>query len=310
MSQPFRGGEERAVTQAEQRIEEARRGILAELDAVGAVDTRKWLSAYPEVANDLLDFIIWLERDDATAPATWADEGGVAGAAFRRAFEQVKAAQAEDLRRLSLELHEIRSREQAAPNRKAPLQFQRASVFAWTVANLGQRRERVSRLAVQKSVYMLEHALGLHLFEEHQRKRLGPYDSTARYKDAEPIARKKLWVDQQGAALLPGTKAAEADRYAGRYLRAVELARQLVEILAGLTDDELECLATVQAVVSELRKQGVEVGVPAVKQRIAEIPEWAAKLRRRNFRDRDITLALQRLSMLGLDQQGSSGSKA
>lgn len=302
MSPPIRDGGGRAAAR-DQRIEEARRGILAELDAVGAVDTRKWLRAYPEIAKDLLNFVIWLEPDEGPAPATWTDEGGVAGTAFRSAFEEVRAAQLADLRRLSLELHEIRSREQAPPNRKAPLQFQRASVFAWTVANLQQRRERVSRLAAQKSVYILEHALGLHLFEEHQRKRLGPYDSTARYKDAEPIARQKLWIEEQGATLLPGTKAAEADRYAERYLRAVELARQLVEILAALTDDELETLATVQAVVAELRKQSNEVGVPAVKQRVAEIPEWAAKLRRRNFHDHDIEIAIQRLSMLGLDQR-------
>lgn len=302
MSLPFPGGEERAVTHAEQRIEEARRGILAELDAVGAVDTRRWLKEYPEVAKDLLDFIIWLEPEDEPAPATWTDEGGVAEAAFRRALGEVKAAQAEDLRRLSLELHEIRSREQAAPNKNAPLQFKRASVFAWTVANLKQRRDRVSRLAAQKSVYMLEQALGLHLFEEHQRKRLGPYDSTARYKDAEPIARKKMWIEEQGAALLPGTKAAEADRYAERYLRAVHLARQLVEILASLTDDELETLATVQAVVAELRKEGIEADVDAVKRRIAEIPEWAGKLSRRNFRNSDIARALQRITALGLEQ--------
>jgi hypothetical protein len=304
MSPPFPSGEERAVTRGDQRIEEARRGILTELDAVGAVDTRKWLRAYPEVAKDLLDFIIWLEPDEGTTPATWTDEAGVAATAFHAACEKVKAAQLADLRRLSLELHEIRSREQAPPNRKAPLQFQRASVFAWTVANLQKRRERVSRLAAQKSVYMLEHALGLHLFEEHQRKRLGPYDSTARYKDAEPIARQKMWIEEQGATLLPGTKAAEADRYAERYLRAVELARQLVEVLAALTDDELEALATVQAVVAELREEGIEAGVAAAKRRIAEIPEWAGKLSRRNFHERDIALALQRLSMLGLDQQG------
>jgi hypothetical protein len=302
MSPPFPSGEERAVTHAEQRIEEARRGILAELDAVGAVDTRKWLKEYPEVAKDLLDFIIWLEPEDEPPPATWTDEGGVAEAAFRRALGEVKAAQVEDLRRLSLELHEIRSREQAAPNRKAPLQFQRASVFAWTVANLQAQRARVSRLAAQKSVYMLEHALGLHLFEEHQRKRLGPYDSTARYKDAEPIARQKMWIDGQGSTLLPGTKAAEADRYAERYLRAVELAREVVEILAALSDDELETLATVQAVVTELGKEGTTADVDAVKQRIAEIPEWADKLARRNFNDGDIDRALRRVTALGLGQ--------
>lgn len=298
-------GEGRAVTRADQRIQEARRAILAELDAVGAVDTRKWLRAYPEVAKDLLAFIMWLEPDEGTTPPTWTDEAGVAESAYRRAFERVKAAQLADIQRLSLELHQIRSREQVATNRRAPLQFQRASVFAWTVAKLKQRRERVSRLAAQKSIYMLEHALDLHLFEEHQRKRLGPYDSTARYKDAEPIARRKMWIEEEGTALMPGTKAAEADRYAERYLRAVELARELVEILASLTDDELETLATVQAVVTELRKEGLEAGVAAVKRRIAEIHEWAGKLSRRNFRDRDLTLALQRIALLGLDQPGT-----
>lgn len=301
MSPPFPDGAERAATR-EQRIEEARRGILAELNAIGAVDTRKWLRAYPEVAKDLLEFIIWLEPDEAITPPTWTDEAGVAAAAFRAACDRVKAAQLEDLRRLSLELQEIRLRGQVDSDRKAPPQFQRASVFAWTVTTLKQRRERVSRLAAQKSVYMLEKALGLHLFEEHQRKRLGPYDSTARYKDAEPIARKKMWIQEEGTALLPGNKAAEANRYAERYLRAVELAKQLVEILASLTDDELETLATVQEVVAELSKEGRKADAEAVKQRIAEIPEWAGKLVRRNFHDRDIARALHQVTALGLGQ--------
>lgn len=301
MSLPFPDGEAMAGTRGP-RIEEARRGILAELDASGSVDTGKWLKDYPEIATDLLDFIIWLEPDDAETPAAWTDEAGVAAAALRAASEGVRTAQLEDLQRLSLELHKIRSREQPAPDRKAPLQFQRASVFAWTVRTLQQRRQRVSRLAAQKSVYVLEHALGLHLFEEHQRKRLGPYDSTARYKDAEPIAQKKSWIEARGTALLPGTKAAEADRYAERYLGAVEIAKELVEVLASLTDDELETLTTVQAVLMELKKESIDAGVVTVKQRIADIPEWAGKLSRRNFQDRDIARALQRLSALGLDE--------
>jgi hypothetical protein len=111
-----------------------------------------------------------------------------------------------------------------------------------------------------------------------------------------------MWIGGQGSTLLPGTKAAEADRYAERYLRAVELARAVVEILAALSDDELETLATVQAIVAELGKEGTTADVNAVKQRIAEIPEWAGKLARRNFNDGDIAHALRRVTALGLGQ--------
>ncbi|HEX8674878.1 MAG TPA: hypothetical protein VF710_23465 [Longimicrobium sp.] len=292
------------MTHAEERIGEARRGILAEFESSGDVDTRKWLALYPDVAMDVLDFIVWIEAEEVPRGATWVDDGGVAEAAFRAAFDQVKSAQLADLHQLSSQLHEIRSLAQAPASRRAPLQFQRAAVYAWTVAHLHDRRRRVSRLAAQKSVYVLEHALDLHLFEEHQRMRLGPYDSTARYKDAEPIARQKLWVEAEGSALRPGEKVAEADRYAERYLRSREAAVRLLEVLALLTDDELETFATVQAVVAEMRKESVEVGVRSVKERIADIPEWAGKLTRRNFNDRDVAVALQRLTVLGLDQPG------
>ena len=89
--------------------------------------------------------------------------------------------------------------------------------------------------------------MSLGLFGEHQPKRLGPYDHTARYKDAKPMASTQQWLRISGSVLKPGKSAEKVHAYAPRYQCEESLARQLLDILAPLSEQELETWTTVDA---------------------------------------------------------------
>lgn len=151
------------------------------------------------------------------------------------------------------------------------------------VASLQEKRPRVTRLAVQKISYLLEQALSLGIFVEHDRKPLGPYDSNARYKDAEPIARKKGWLAVIGTTLRATGDLGPVNRFLPAYVRAKEVAARLVEYLSRLSDDQLETLATAHWISRELEAAKKTVTIAAVVRVLEEIPEWRGKLARPNF---------------------------
>ena len=108
------------------------------------------------------------------------------------------------------------------------------------------------RALKQKATYLLECAMSLGVFREHGRKTLGPYDSAARYKDAEPIACKKGWLEVEGSTLRVPAGTDDWRRFAGRYLRSESLAKRFVDYLARFSDAELETMATVHSSVMDI----------------------------------------------------------
>ena len=287
------------------RLALAKQDILAEFETHGAVATRAWLARYPDLAVELLDFIIWL---DGMAPGHesvdehWVDDQGRAEAALRAACDDAAGKPRNAVGRLADDLVVARTSRHRHPQGSASRAFKRAAVLSWTVERLHARRgSRVTRLATQKAVYLLERCLDLQLFDEHQKMQLGPYDPKARYKDAEPIAHKKQWLRSQGASLAPGPMVQEAAGYATRYLGFEEVAGRLVDLLGGLTDPELETLATIDAAALDLRRRGQDVTEDSIRGFLAEVPEWRGKLERGNFSEVCITQALQRVSRLRLD---------
>ena len=158
----------------------------------------------------------------------------------------------------------------------------------------------MTRLATQKTIYFLEAGLDLGLFGGFQAMPLGPYDSRARYKDAEPIAVKKNWIVPEGTVLSTGDSITEASPYAGRYLRSETLASKLVDRLASLSDVELETWATVHAVANRIPHQQLEMVVEDIRRELAADIAWAGKLRKSNFSDTKIHQTLKHLKCLGL----------
>jgi hypothetical protein len=294
-------------------IEQIKIALLSEYDHVGAVDLGAWVVRYPEHRDEIIDFWLWVkgtprvtEMEIGPFPATDTD---VAEKALRDACLAVNLGRqwleapldpgVGALRDMAFALESIRVKPRAKGG-KAPVQFRKAVVWTWVVSLFQSQRSRVSRLAVQKATYLLDRAMNLGVFTEHEPKPLGPYDHKARYKDAEPIAVKKAWLKVRGTTLRAGDDLSEVRRFVGRYVRSQELAEKLVNYLARLSDDELETLATVHWSARELIEAGHAVSVEGVRQALARTTEWRTKLGRPNFSVERVGTALQQLGDLRL----------
>ncbi len=209
----------------------------------GTVDIDQWIQKFPEHRNELLDFWLWARpraEIDRAGPTDMSPRSiaSIRDESLHRACIAVSLG-SEWLRPLAVEV-EIDKIAQGVrqlkkqPAAKVPLNrrpFRRAVVYAWVIEQLAEVRTRVSRLATQKTTYLLESFLVLELFDTHKQKPLGPYDHVARYTDAEPIAEKKGWIEVVGSTMYVGAKASEFRQYASRYLRSTKLASTLTRWL-------------------------------------------------------------------------------
>jgi hypothetical protein len=149
--------------------------------------------------------------------------------------------------------------------------------------------------------YLLEHAMALGIFTEHDRKPFGPYDYKSRYRDAEPIAKKKGWLKVGGSTLRAVDDVSAIEGYAKSYLRSEDTASQFIERLVHFSDNELEVLATVHWTASELMSASQSVSPESVAAALAKSTDWSPKLERRYFTVARINEAidfLQRLRLL------------
>jgi hypothetical protein len=285
-------------------LEEAKVHLADEYDRTGAVVLDAWLDHLPEAAAELLAFAFALEgsprRADWSGSGGWVDEGAVAERALAEACGRVEEPGALAERRLGEEMAAIRAHPPAPQTGRARPPFKRAAINAWVVDRLRGSQPSTSRIAAQKTTYLLERSLGLGLFTEHQRMPFGPYDPTAKYKDAEPIGTKQGWITSSGYNLLAGPKIEAVYRFAPNYLRSADLAERLVRLLAERSPWELETWATVEAAASDLAATGQLIDAHSVRAALARIPAWEAKLSRQNFSLKAIQDALEHLARLGL----------
>jgi hypothetical protein len=293
-------------------VERIKLEMLAEYDRAGTVDVAEFVNRYPMYREAVVDFWLWAKgtpREGDGDPRPFdASDGDIAEGAIRdmclsvnlgAAWLQEPVDPAPEEESLARELGILRRRAHSSGG-KAPVAFRKAAVSTWIVSILQEKRPRVTRLALQKTTYVLEFAMDLRLFQDHSRKKLGPYDSSARYKDAEPIAKKKGWLQVQGSTFRASSDASEWGRFAGRYLRSEPLARRLVEYLAHRTDAQLETLATVLSAAHDVLAQKHELDVATIRTAIAAVAEWSDKLARPGFSSANIRVALEDLQRLGL----------
>lgn len=272
--------------------------LVSEYERLGKINIGEWLRRHPGHRNELLDFWVCLkaahgssiQESEATRPIE-SSEIQIYEQSIRDACLAVTLGAewllpssnpgAEPLEALATELEAIR-RKTLSPT-KASLAFKKAVVCTWVVDRLQQSRPSVTRLATQKVTYLLEHALSLSLFVDHNRKPLGPYDRNMKYRDAEPIACKKGWLEVSGTTLKASADLSELKRFLPRYVRSEQLAQRVVQSLTCFSDEQLETLATIHAVTRQLNSQSRRATVEDVLGELAEIDEWKSKLSRPNF---------------------------
>ncbi len=172
------------------------------------------------------------------------------------------------------------------------LAFPKAVVCTGVVMCLQPNGSRVSRLAAQKVSYLLEQAMGLGVFVEHNQKPLGPYDSNSRYKDAEPMAKTKGWLTVSRTELKASALKPEMAKFLRGYVHSESMATRFVERLSGFSDDQLETIATVHWVERDLATADAKLEVDSILEQLARTPVWKPKLARSNFSRSSVSEAL------------------
>ena len=298
------------MTKSAEAFANARRELLVEYERGAEINISEWISRFPEMLDDLLSYWMLLRATPRAKLATTKvaiRDRGVAERALNRAVETISLgrgwledavdAESDEQAQIGERLAGVRRLPRRSSG-KAPIPFRRAAVYAWVAVTLQEQRGSVSRLAAQKVTHLLERGLELGLFQEHRQMPLGPYDSTARYRDAEPIATKQEWLQVVGTQLKGGGKSDDAGRYARNYLRAPVVARALVAQLSRLSDAELETWATAEWVARDLISERKPFDATSIRKRLATIPSWSAKLRKPNFRKEELAAAIEALVRL------------
>jgi hypothetical protein len=297
------------------RLDDAKAQLLRAFEEGEDPGLEELLRRLPEHRDDLLDFWVILAASDhqedadvqvgLAGPLTPAEEATVRDICLAASLgpEWLDDSVDEGERTLVEVGHELR-RVRSEPYRfagEANPHFQRVAVYAWLVNKWSAADGTTSRLAVQKLAYLLEQGLGFGLFTQHQKHQLGPYDPTARYRDAEPICfRNKYLVPAGKYALGLGPQIGKAMSLAGRYLRDQSVAEAFVRGLQelGLDEWDLETLATVHAVAQDLPPD--ERSPQSIRSALMADERWKVKLKRSNFTTAKIAEALHRLSLLKL----------
>ncbi len=198
--------------------------MVAAQRTAGNVDIVDWVNRYPQFRAELLEFWSWLVGTDDDAASTAVAEAHVAlspedlasyadavrDACLAVSFgpQMILREAPPELERLGADLEYARRGSPVRPPQSK--EFSRAVVYTWIVRSLAEKRPRVTRLASQKVSFLLECSLELGLFDGHQRNRLGPYDSAAKYRDAEPIA-KRTWMASRGGCYTFGDREGKGD---------------------------------------------------------------------------------------------------
>jgi hypothetical protein len=288
--------------------------ILVEYEDVGSVDIARWVERYPALRDEIIDFWTWLKGSPRVREA---DVGPFAPAVLDIAEEALRNATLSinlgsqwlepavdsdrDAAREALGVQlEVLRRQPWRIAGKASTAFRKAVVWTWVASIIQTRRSRVTRLGVQKATYLLENAMELKVFVEHEQKPLGPYDHRARYADAEPIAIGKGWLKISGASFRIDDNLAELRTYLPRYVRSQHLANAFIEHLAAFSDSELETLATVHWLAKDIILAGRPLTVANVEATLSQSKEWRPKLDRPNFSRVRIGEALTELTKLRL----------
>lgn len=164
----------------------------------------------------------------------------------------------------------------------------------------------LGRKKVQKLLYLVRRKEQADTSAFHK-KAAGPYADEVRYKGGEPIARKNQYIQvkrsDKGSCFERGIQMQKALAYLQDWDKQADID-WLVSQFRYTKVDELELLATVDMAICDLRSDGKEVSVSAIKDLIGSNKEWRDKLKKDYFKDTDIQRAIERCKKLFSDKEG------
>ena len=158
----------------------------------------------------------------------------------------------------------------------------------------------VGNFRYQKGVYFLKRYLDLPQVTT-TKQAAGPYDSALRYDGGHKIAKDRRYIREAFINGKSGNKCGSKIAEAKALIDKFGLAEGLKWVKNNLrfkSNDELECLATVDFAINELRARGSTITVDAIIQDINRDDVWKPKLTKAHFRRNKIRDAIAELNKL------------
>lgn len=184
--------------------------------------------------------------------------------------------------------------------------FDDAVMIAGIVNAFCSAKYPLGRKKVQKLLYLVRRKEQADTSAFHK-KAAGPYADEVRYKGGEPIARKNQYIQvkrsDKGSCFERGIQMQKALAYLQDWDKQADID-WLVSQFQYTKVDELELLATVDMAICDLRSDGKEVSVSAIKDLIGSNKEWRDKLKKDYFKDTDIQRAIERCKKMFPDKEG------
>ena len=184
--------------------------------------------------------------------------------------------------------------------------FDDAVMIAGIVNAFYSAKYPLGRKKVQKLLYLVRRKEQADTSAFHK-KAAGPYADEVRYKGGEPIARKNQYIQvkrsDKGSCFERGVQMQKALAYLQDWDKQADID-WLVSQFQYTKVNELELLATVDMAICDLRSDGKEVSVSAIKDLIGSNKEWRDKLKKDYFKDTDIRRAIERCKKLFPDKEG------
>jgi len=178
---------------------------------------------------------------------------------------------------------------------------ERDAVMVAAIINLFDSNGHVvGNFRYQKGVYFLKRFLDLPQATT-TKQAAGPYDGALRYRGGHKVAQDRRYIREGFVDGKTGNKPGSKISDAIAKINKFELREGLAWVEKNLrykNNDELECLATVDFAMNELRTRGSAITVDAIIQDIHRDDVWRPKLSKTHFRKDKIREAMNELNKL------------
>jgi type I restriction enzyme S subunit len=185
------------------------------------------------------------------------------------------------------------------PNRTHSWAFHEAVIISVLAEQFGSAEFPLGRKRCTKLSYLI-HRKTDQKVQGYLKKAAGPYNPRTRYAGPEKIAQENGYVRNHQSGKFHGfiaaEKIAQAKTYFAKWYDPKITA--WLEQFRFKSNDELECLATVDMAMQELLKQNKTTDVDNVRALIASEPDWLPKLDRSAFSDSGIAEAIAQCHVL------------
>lgn len=183
---------------------------------------------------------------------------------------------------------------ESKPAQEPKWAFREAVIIAALADKFGSTDFPLGRKRCTKLTYLL-HRRAEGEAQGYLKKAAGPYNPKTRYAGPEGIAQKSRYIKEHKSGKFNGFIAAGQIDQARSYFNKwySEEILDWLEQFRRRTNDDLECLATVDMAIQDLIDEGKEPSLQAVRNLIASESEWRPKLKRAAFSNAKISAAIK-----------------